>query len=99
MQRYLSRPELVQHPVSRSGSSRSQVVKLIFKASASTSTVVTLTDILIDEGSVGFDLNSDGTVGDAIADITWQVPPVDTEIALNVPQVVQLTSGAYGLDI
>ncbi|RZP23130.1 MAG: DUF4214 domain-containing protein [Burkholderiaceae bacterium] len=70
-----------------------------FQASASTSTVVTLTDILIDEGRVGFDLNSDGTVGDVIADITWQVPPVDTGVTLNAPQVVQLASGAYGLDI
>ena len=69
-----------------------------FQASAATSTVVTLTDILIDEGRVGFDLNSDGTVGDVIADITWQMPPVDTG-SLNAPQVVQLTSGAYGLDI
>ena len=57
-----------------------------------------MTDILIDEGRVGFDLNSDGTVGDVIADITWQMPPVDTG-SLNAPQVVQLTSGAYGLDI
>ncbi len=70
-----------------------------FQASAATSTVVTLTDILIDESRVGFDLNSDGTVGDALADITWQVPPVDAGVTLNVPQVVQLTSGAYGLDI
>ena len=95
----MSRLELVQHPVLRSGFFSKPSGQADFQASAATSTVVTLTDILIDEGRVGFDLNSDGAVGDVIADITWQVPPVDTGVTLNVPQVVQLTSGAYGLDI
>ena len=77
MQLSLSRLELVQHPVLRSGFSKPSG-QADFQASAATSTVVTLTDILIDESRVGFDLNSDGAVGDVIADITWQVPPVDT---------------------
>ena len=69
------------------------------QASASTSINVSLTDILSDESKVGFDLNSDGIVGDQITDITWQAPSSNSSLALNAPKLVELSSGAYGVDV
>ena len=68
------------------------------QASASTSSTVSLTDILSKEGFEGFDLNSDGVVGDKVVDITWQVLTNSANSAPSNSRLLELTSGAYGID-
>ena len=54
---------------------------------------------MIDEAKLRFDLNSDGSVGDEISKITWQVKSDNPRLAVTSPQLLELSSGAYGLDI
>ena len=70
-----------------------------FQASSTTSSAVSLTDILSDENRVGFDLNSDGSVGDPITQITWEAPSDTLGLSLTAPKLVELSSGAYGIDV
>jgi hypothetical protein len=66
------------------------------QATASLAQSVDFTDILAKEASIGFDLTSDGLVGDRITGILWKA---DIPSGLNPgPSLASVISGAYGVD-
>ena len=92
--------------VEKSGSSNSAVYKEwvlpqvigqnFAQATASLAQTVDYTDILAKEAKIGFDLTSDGMVGDRITEILWKA---DVPSGLNPgPSLANVISGAYGVD-
>ena len=64
-------------------------------ASSNVAQLVSLTDILTKEISLGFDLTNDGVVGDRVIELTHQIPDAPR---LGSPSLVKAASGAYGID-
>ena len=66
------------------------------QATASLAQTVDFTDVLAKESTLGFDLTSDGLVGDRITAISWKA---DIPVGLNPgPTLANVISGAYGVD-